>query len=434
MAKASCASTGKRSSARFRSFSSFSSAACWRCRRARLCARLRGLLLPGSPAPCRGCWRACSSLPTWSFWALLKARQVPGLLRRSCASRSSISWHIILDFRDLGCAHAPEIAVVGKVAARLCRILLVQQQLQRLVAPEDIGGTQLGREAVTGCARAPACRSMPLGRQALARCRALGCARRAAARVRRGPWTPTPRRTAQVAAQPVALHGVAAHLLLDLLDLRGNRLELRLRALAVLAPRPAGPCRPPGPGAGVSRYAAWGASLACMPDLGAPPAIMRGPIYACRRECRRARKPYLHGSPARLPAPPPLARGPCGPARRGGGRLRATRPRAQLLRRPAPGSHPADEPGRGGIRPARHRKFRRRPHRRRPPARPGTDCNGRRIAQEIQAEIHVVYCDQGVRGAAAVRQLHAQGFTQVFNLKGGLSAWRTESLPLQKPA
>lgn len=46
----------------------------------------------------------------------------------------------------------------------------------------------------------------------------------------------------------------------------------------------------------------------------------------------------------------------------------------------------------------------------------------------------VVYCDQGVRGAAAVRQLHAQGFTQVFNLKGGLSAWRTEGLPLQKPA
>jgi rhodanese-related sulfurtransferase len=44
----------------------------------------------------------------------------------------------------------------------------------------------------------------------------------------------------------------------------------------------------------------------------------------------------------------------------------------------------------------------------------------------------VVYCDQGVRGAAIVRKLHAQGFTQVFNLKGGLTAWRAESLPLQR--
>lgn len=42
----------------------------------------------------------------------------------------------------------------------------------------------------------------------------------------------------------------------------------------------------------------------------------------------------------------------------------------------------------------------------------------------------ILYCDQGVRGTAAVRKLHAQGFTQVFNLKGGLAAWRAESLPL----
>ena len=44
----------------------------------------------------------------------------------------------------------------------------------------------------------------------------------------------------------------------------------------------------------------------------------------------------------------------------------------------------------------------------------------------------IVYCDQGVRAAAIVKRLHAQGFTQVFNLKGGLSAWRTEGLPLQR--
>lgn len=44
----------------------------------------------------------------------------------------------------------------------------------------------------------------------------------------------------------------------------------------------------------------------------------------------------------------------------------------------------------------------------------------------------IVYCDQGVRAGAAVRQLQAQGFTQVFNLKGGLAAWRAENLPVEK--
>ena len=44
----------------------------------------------------------------------------------------------------------------------------------------------------------------------------------------------------------------------------------------------------------------------------------------------------------------------------------------------------------------------------------------------------VVYCDGGTLGASAVRQLAAQGFTQVASLKGGLSAWRTENLPLVK--
>jgi rhodanese-related sulfurtransferase len=44
----------------------------------------------------------------------------------------------------------------------------------------------------------------------------------------------------------------------------------------------------------------------------------------------------------------------------------------------------------------------------------------------------IVYCDQGVRAGAVVRQLQAQGFSQVFNLKGGLAAWRAENLPVEK--
>jgi Rhodanese-related sulfurtransferase len=44
----------------------------------------------------------------------------------------------------------------------------------------------------------------------------------------------------------------------------------------------------------------------------------------------------------------------------------------------------------------------------------------------------IVYDETGSLGAAAVRQLHAQGFTKAFNLRGGLAAWRAENLPLTK--
>jgi rhodanese-related sulfurtransferase len=47
-------------------------------------------------------------------------------------------------------------------------------------------------------------------------------------------------------------------------------------------------------------------------------------------------------------------------------------------------------------------------------------------------KVLVVYDDTGSLGAAAVRQLAAQGFTKVFNLRGGISAWRAENLPLSK--
>lgn len=42
----------------------------------------------------------------------------------------------------------------------------------------------------------------------------------------------------------------------------------------------------------------------------------------------------------------------------------------------------------------------------------------------------VVYCESGSTGAAAVRVLAGQGFTRVFNLRGGLATWRSENLPL----
>ena len=44
----------------------------------------------------------------------------------------------------------------------------------------------------------------------------------------------------------------------------------------------------------------------------------------------------------------------------------------------------------------------------------------------------VVYDDTGSVTGAAVRQLAAQGFTRVFALRGGLSAWRADNLPLSR--
>jgi rhodanese-related sulfurtransferase len=50
--------------------------------------------------------------------------------------------------------------------------------------------------------------------------------------------------------------------------------------------------------------------------------------------------------------------------------------------------------------------------------------------KKYKEKVVVVYDDSGSLGASAVRQLVTQGFTKAFNLRGGLSAWRTENLPL----
>jgi rhodanese-related sulfurtransferase len=44
----------------------------------------------------------------------------------------------------------------------------------------------------------------------------------------------------------------------------------------------------------------------------------------------------------------------------------------------------------------------------------------------------VLYCETGASASRVMRQLHASGFTKVFNLRGGLAAWRAEGLPLQR--
>jgi rhodanese-related sulfurtransferase len=42
----------------------------------------------------------------------------------------------------------------------------------------------------------------------------------------------------------------------------------------------------------------------------------------------------------------------------------------------------------------------------------------------------ITYCDTGLSGGAAARELSRLGFAKVFNLRGGLGAWQKENLPL----
>lgn len=41
----------------------------------------------------------------------------------------------------------------------------------------------------------------------------------------------------------------------------------------------------------------------------------------------------------------------------------------------------------------------------------------------------IIHCRSGARSAAAIMQLESQGFTNLYNLKGGIVAWATEIDP-----
>ena len=45
----------------------------------------------------------------------------------------------------------------------------------------------------------------------------------------------------------------------------------------------------------------------------------------------------------------------------------------------------------------------------------------------------VVYCQTGARSAKAAGILSKHGFTQVYNLRGGILAWKTAGLPINQP-
>lgn len=52
--------------------------------------------------------------------------------------------------------------------------------------------------------------------------------------------------------------------------------------------------------------------------------------------------------------------------------------------------------------------------------------------QRYREQSVVVVCRSGQRSASACATLGKQGFTQVYNLAGGVNAWQKSNLPLEK--
>lgn len=58
--------------------------------------------------------------------------------------------------------------------------------------------------------------------------------------------------------------------------------------------------------------------------------------------------------------------------------------------------------------------------------------DGAKQLEKYKEKPVVVYCERGVTAGAAVRQLTRLGFKQPINLRGGLTAWRSDNLPVVK--
>ncbi len=61
-----------------------------------------------------------------------------------------------------------------------------------------------------------------------------------------------------------------------------------------------------------------------------------------------------------------------------------------------------------------------------------TIADGAAALERFKEKPVVVYCDSGQTAGAAARHLGRLGFKQVSNLRGGLTAWRAENLPVEK--
>jgi rhodanese-related sulfurtransferase len=63
---------------------------------------------------------------------------------------------------------------------------------------------------------------------------------------------------------------------------------------------------------------------------------------------------------------------------------------------------------------------------------PGQQANAAEQLKRFKDRILLLYCEDGNRSTSLARQLHASGFTKVFNIRGGLASWRADGLPLAR--
>jgi len=52
--------------------------------------------------------------------------------------------------------------------------------------------------------------------------------------------------------------------------------------------------------------------------------------------------------------------------------------------------------------------------------------------QKLKSRPIVVYCATGTTSSAALKELSTAGFEDLYTLKGGVAAWRSDNLPLTK--
>lgn len=58
--------------------------------------------------------------------------------------------------------------------------------------------------------------------------------------------------------------------------------------------------------------------------------------------------------------------------------------------------------------------------------------DGAKALEKFRDKTLITCCESGITAGAAARKLTELGFKQVFNLRGGLAAWRQDNLPVTK--
>ena len=57
---------------------------------------------------------------------------------------------------------------------------------------------------------------------------------------------------------------------------------------------------------------------------------------------------------------------------------------------------------------------------------------GAKALDKLRDKTVITCCDSGITSGAAARKLTELGFKQVYNLRGGLAAWRQDNLPVAR--